>query len=68
MNPNELTSSKIEEAVSRQLDCPLSLGQENVRVFEWDRTENIEVALIKIAEFWKNVPIETVAAHLNSDS
>jgi hypothetical protein len=68
LNPNELTISKIEEAVSRLLDCPLSLGKENVRVFEWDRTENIEVELIKIAEFWKNVPIETVAAHLNSDS
>ena len=68
LNPNELTISEIEEAVSRQLDRPLSLGQENVRVFEWDRTKNIEDELIKIAEFWENVPVKTVAAHLNSDS
>lgn len=65
LNPHEMDISKIEEVVSRQLNYPVSFAQENVRVFEWDRTKNIETELIRIAEFWKNVPIKTVAAHHN---
>ena len=63
LNPNEMTLSKIEGAVSRQIDYPLNLEQEKVRVVEWDRTKNIEAELIKIAEFWMNVPVKTVVAH-----
>ena len=63
MGPDEMTLSKIEEAVGRHMNYPLSLDQENVRVFEWDRTKNIEAELLQVAEFWENVPIETVAAH-----
>jgi hypothetical protein len=63
LDPNEMTISKIEDAVSRQIDYPLNLDQEKVRVLEWDRTKNIETELIKIAEFWMNVPVKTVVAH-----
>ena len=67
MGPEEMTISKIEEAVAKHINYPLSLDPENVKVFEWDRTKNIDAELIKIAEFWKNVPIETVAAHPHHD-
>lgn len=63
VNPDEMTISKIEEAVTRHINYPLSLDKENLRIFEWDRTRNIEAELIKVAEFWKNVPTKTVVAH-----
>jgi hypothetical protein len=66
MNPDEMNLSKIEETVARHINYPLSLDQENLRVFEWDRTRDIEAELIKVAEFWENIPIKTVAAHYNN--
>ena len=63
MGPDEMTIPKIEEVVTRHINYPLSLDQENIRVIEWDGTENIEAELIKIAEFWRNVPVKTVVAH-----
>ena len=67
MNPDEMTISKIEDTVAGHLNYPLSLDQENIRVFEWDKSRDIEAELITIAEFWENVPIKTLALHLNHD-
>jgi hypothetical protein len=59
----ELNSQTIEEFVSDHTGYPVKFDQDNLRAFELERTENIEAEILRLAQFWKHVPIKDMIAH-----
>ena len=66
VNPDELNSKKIGGIVSDHTGYPVRFDQENLRAFKLERTENIEAEILRLAQFWKHVPIKDMIAHQKS--
>jgi hypothetical protein len=66
VNPDEMSSQKIEEIVSDHTGYPVKFDQDNLRAFELERTENIEAEILRLAQFWEKVPISDMLAHQKS--
>ena len=62
----ELNSQKIEGIVSDHTGYPVKFDQDNLRAFELERTENIEAEILRLAQFWKKIPIRDMLAHKKS--
>ena len=66
VNPDELNTQKIERIVTDHTGYALSFDQDNLRAFELERTENIEAEILRLAQFWKKIPIRDMLAHKKS--
>jgi len=62
----EMNSQTIEEIVSDHTGYPVKFDQDNLRAFELERTENIEAEILRLAQFWKKIPIRDMLAHKKS--
>ena len=62
----ELNSQKIEGIVSDHTGYPVKFDQDNLRAFKLERNENIEAEILRLAQFWKKVPIKDMLAHQKS--
>ena len=62
----ELNSQTIEEIVSDHTGYPVKFDQDNLRAYELERTENIEAEILRLAQFWKKIPIRDMLAHKKS--
>lgn len=62
-NPGEMNPQKIEEIVYDHTGYPVKFDQDNLRAFELNRGDNIEAEILRLAQFWNNVPIMVMAAH-----
>lgn len=63
VNPGDLNISMIEKVVTEHTEYPLSFDREDLRVYECDGVENIGEELVRLAELWKNAPLEDMVAH-----
>ena len=66
VNPDELSNQKIEEIISDHTGYPVKFDQENLQAFELESTKNIEAEILRLAQFWKHVPIRDMVAHQKS--